>query len=190
MSEPTLPAPLVPSEVDLSDFQYMELDVRLLRDSKFAAETEAEAFRAGVLLWCAAWHQVPAASLPNNDIELSNLAGYGRVVKEWRKVRDQALALFVLCSDGRLYHPGIAEVANRVWKSRQRDFSYQRFRAAVLERDGHACVYCGATGQPFHLDHVIPRSKGGADTISNLATACAPCNLSKAAKPLSEWGGR
>jgi hypothetical protein len=48
-----------------------------------------EAFRAGVLLWCAAWHQVPAASLPDNDTELANLAGYGRVVKEWRKVRDR-----------------------------------------------------------------------------------------------------
>jgi hypothetical protein len=82
----------------------MELDVRRLRDSEFAAGVTGEAFRAGVLLWCAAWHQVPAASLPDNDTELANLAGYGRVVKEWRKVREQALTGFVKCSDGRLYH--------------------------------------------------------------------------------------
>ena len=113
-----LPAPLVPAEVDLTDFQYMELDVRLLRDSKFAAEVEAEAFRAGVLLWCAAWHQVPAASLPDNDLELSQLAGYGRVVKEWRKVREQALSLFVRCSDGRLYHRVIAEKAVAAWQAK------------------------------------------------------------------------
>ena len=116
----SLPAPLVSAEVDLTDFQYMELDVRLLRDSKFAAEVDAEAFRAGVLLWCAAWHQVPAASLPDNDLELSQLAGYGRVVKEWKKVREQALSLFVLCSDGRLYHRVIAEKAVAAWQSKLR----------------------------------------------------------------------
>lgn len=113
-----LPDPLVPAEVDLRDFQYMELDVQMLRDSRFAAEVDAEAFRAGVLLWCAAWHQVPAGSLPNNDIELSNLAGYGRVVKEWKKVRAQALSSFVECSDGRLYHPIVAEKANAAWGSK------------------------------------------------------------------------
>lgn len=106
-----LPAPLTPPDCDLSDFQYMELDVRRLRDSKFAAAGSAEGFRAGVLLWCAAWHQVPAASLPDDEVELANLAGYGRVVKEWRKVRDQALRGFVKCSDGRLYHAVISEKA-------------------------------------------------------------------------------
>ena len=90
-----LPQPLTPADCDLRDFQYMELDVRRLRDSEFAAGATGEAFRAGVLLWCAAWHQVPAASLPDNDTELANLAGYGRVVKEWKKVREQALNGFV-----------------------------------------------------------------------------------------------
>jgi hypothetical protein len=106
-----LPDPLTPADCDLRDFQYMELDVRRLRDSEFAAGATGEAFRAGVLLWCAAWHQVPAASLPDNDTELANLAGYGRVIKEWRKVREQALSGFVKCSDGRLYHSVIAEKA-------------------------------------------------------------------------------
>lgn len=115
-----LPPPLVPAGVDLRDFQYMELDVQKLRDSRFAAEVEAEAFRAGILLWCAAWHQVPAGSLPDNDSELSQLAGFGRVVREWRRVREQALSLFVRCNDGRLYHPVIAEKAVAAWDSKQR----------------------------------------------------------------------
>ena len=112
------PDPLVPAEVDLRDFKYMELDVQMLRDSRFAAEVEPEAFRAGLLLWCASWHQLPAASLPDNDVELSTLAGFGRVVKEWRKVRDQALQLFVRCNDGRLYHPVIAQKALEAWSKR------------------------------------------------------------------------
>lgn len=133
------PDPLVPAEVDLTDFQYMELDVQRLRDSRFAAESEPEAFRAGVLLWCASWHQVPAASLPNNDRELSNLAGFGRVVKEWRKVREQALALFVLCSDGRLYHRIVAEKAIAAWNSKLQhhyDRARDRLRKLNKQREG------------------------------------------------------
>lgn len=109
-----LPEPLTPSECDLTDFQYMELDVRRLRDSKFSATPNSDAFRAGILLWCAAWHQIPAASLPNDDVELASLAGYGRMpfsVKEWKKVRAEALHGFIECSDGRLYHRVIAEKA-------------------------------------------------------------------------------
>jgi len=101
----------------------MELDVRRLRDSKFASTPKGDAFRAGVLLWCAAWHQVPAASLPDDDVELANLAGYGRMpisVKEWKKVRAEALNGFVLCSDGRLYHDVIAEKALAAFASKER----------------------------------------------------------------------
>ncbi|WP_342617201.1 DUF1376 domain-containing protein [Rhodoferax sp. GW822-FHT02A01] len=122
----TLPGPLTPPDCDLSDFQYMELDVRRLRDSHFAAQPNGEAFRAGVLLWCAAWHQVPAASLPDDDVELSNLAGFGRVVREWKKVRTEALAGFVKCSDGRLYHAVIAEKALAAHASKER-YAYGKF---------------------------------------------------------------
>lgn len=118
MTDPTLPAPIVAAEVDLRDFQYMELDVRVLRDSRFAAQVTGDAFRAGVLLWCAAWHQVPCGSLPDDDIELANLAGYGRFVKEWRKVRDEALLGFVLCSDSRLYHEVVCAKAAQAWASK------------------------------------------------------------------------
>ena len=118
---------MTPAECDLRDFQYMELDVRRLRDSEFAAGSSGEAFRAGVLLWCAAWHQVPAASLPDSDIELANLAGYGRVVKEWKKVREEALNGFVKCSDGRLYHAVIAEKAMAAFAAKERH-GYAKFQ--------------------------------------------------------------
>lgn len=119
------PAPLVPAEVDLRDFATMPLAVQLLRDSRFAAEVSPDAFRAGVLLWCAAWHQVPAGTLPDNDAELAKLAGYGFVVKEWRKVKAQAMTKFVLCSDGRWHHEELAERAVVAWRSRL-DHFYER----------------------------------------------------------------
>lgn len=89
----------------------MPLDVVRLRDSDLAALETPDACWAAVLLWCASWHQQPAASLPNDDRVLANLAGFGRVVKEWMKVRDGALRGWELCEDGRLYHPVIAEKA-------------------------------------------------------------------------------
>ena len=103
--------PLTPPDCDLRNFPFMPLDVLRLRDSDLSALESAEAFRAAVLLWCASWHQVPAASLPKDDHVLSNLAGFGRVVKEWQKVKKGALRGWVECDDGRLYHPVIAEKA-------------------------------------------------------------------------------
>lgn len=103
---------------DLRDFAFMPLDVMRLRDSDFAAVTDGDEFRAGLLLWCASWHQVPAASIPDDDVVLARLAGYGRVVKEWQKVRSGALRGWVKCSDGRLYHPVVAEKANESWESK------------------------------------------------------------------------
>jgi hypothetical protein len=45
-------------------------------------------------------------------------------------------------------------------------------RAAVLERDGYACVCCGRTviGQPYTLQLRKPRSHGGDTSPSNLLT--------------------
>lgn len=122
-----LPDPLVPAEVDLRGFETMPLAVQMLRDSRFAAEVSPEAFRAGVLLWCAAWHQVPAGSLPDNDAELAKLAGYGFVVKEWRKVKSQAMTKFIRCSDGRWYHEELSDRAVTAWRARLEHF-YERAR--------------------------------------------------------------
>lgn len=111
-------APLTPADCDLQDFQYMPLDVRRLRDSDLAAMESPEACWAAVLLWSASWHQVPAGSLPDDDRVLANLAGYGRVVKEWKRVKDGALRGWVKCEDGRLYHPVVAEKALEAWDSK------------------------------------------------------------------------
>jgi hypothetical protein len=118
LSEP-LPEPLTTPDIDLRDFSYMPFEVVRLRDSDFVVESNGEEFRAGVLLWCAAWHQVPAASLPNDDRFLANLAGFGRDLEGWLRVKEVALHKFVLCSDGRLYHPVVAEKAIEAMSKRR-----------------------------------------------------------------------
>jgi hypothetical protein len=113
-----LPEPLVPGDCDLQDFQFMPLDVMRLRDSDLAATETPEACWAAVQLWCAAWHQVPAGSIPDDDKWLAKHTGYGRIVKEWMRVRDGALRGWIKCSDGRLYHPVVAEKALEAWQAK------------------------------------------------------------------------
>ena len=51
------------------------------------------------------------------------------------------------------------------------------------------CAYCGNAEGPFHRDHVVPRSRGGTDSASNIVTACAKCNAEKHDRLASEWLG-
>lgn len=135
--------PLVPADVDLRDFPYMPLDVVRLRDSRLVSHATGEGFRCAVLLWCVSWHQVPAGSLPDDDIQLAAYAGFGRALKEWKKHRESALHGWVKCDDGRLYHPVVAEKAREAWHSRME----QRWRTEcarikkVAQRGGPAAVY-------------------------------------------------
>ncbi|MEO2074851.1 MAG: HNH endonuclease [Bacillus sp. (in: firmicutes)] len=50
------------------------------------------------------------------------------------------------------------------------------------------CIYCGAKEEPdgsaFHLEHVIPKSLGGRDHISNLVISCRTCNSKKGNRPV------
>lgn len=110
--------PLTPPDCDLRDFAFMPLDVVRLRDSELATLATGDEFRCAVLLWCASWHQIPAASLPDDDTMLAQLAGFGRVVKEWRKVRVGSLRGWIKCSDHRLYHPVVAEKAREAWRAK------------------------------------------------------------------------
>jgi hypothetical protein len=106
-----MPEPFVPSDLDLRDFPNMPLDVVRLRDSDLSVTATGDEFRAAILLWCAAWHQLPASSLPDDDRMLARYAGYGRDLKGWKAVRTVALHGFVKCNDGRLYHPVIGDMA-------------------------------------------------------------------------------
>lgn len=58
-------------------------------------------------------------------------------------------------------------------------------RFQVLRRDGFACTYCGrqAPEVKLHIDHLVPWSRGGSNSLDNLRTACAACNLGKGAGP-------
>ncbi len=57
----------------------------------------------------------------------------------------------------------------------------QDVKIAVSARDGGRCRQCGSTAQ-LHFDHVIPISRGGANTVANIQLLCGACNRAKGAK--------
>lgn len=158
----TAPDPFIDPEVDLSDFPYMALDVRRLRDSALAAIASGDAFRAAVLLWCASWHQLPAGSLPNDDRQLMRYAGVDAAA--WPDVREHALHGFVLCSDNRLYHALICEKAIDAWAKR---------RAA--SKKGRA----GAKAR-FEREQKMKRDLAAAQASPGLSTGTAQANPNSA----------
>jgi hypothetical protein len=54
----------------------------------------------------------------------------------------------------------------------------------VVERADSRCEYCrmhqALQGATFHVEHIVPRCKGGLTSLDNLALACPSCNLLKA----------
>jgi 5-methylcytosine-specific restriction endonuclease McrA len=57
-------------------------------------------------------------------------------------------------------------------------------RRAVFLRDGGQCQYCGRRAE--NLDHVVPRSRGGAHSWENVVACCTRCNVAKRDRLVSE----
>jgi 5-methylcytosine-specific restriction endonuclease McrA len=78
--------------------------------------------------------------------------------------------------------PGRESVSKRLGK---------KLANAIRERDGHKCMYCGATafssGFALHFDHLTPKNQGGGDESTNLVLACHSCNSRRQDMSLSRW---
>ena|ERR1700722_18383701 len=63
-------------------------------------------------------------------------------------------------------------------------------RKGILARDRHTCQYCLESGlaSRLTLDHIIPRSRGGANTWDNLVACCLQCNNRKGDRTPEEAG--
>ena len=61
-------------------------------------------------------------------------------------------------------------------------------REYLLEKWGRKCAYCGKTGVPLEIEHIIPKSRGGSNQVSNLTLACETCNRAKNNLSAVEFG--
>lgn len=144
-------------------------------------------------LMAVAWAGRPAGSLWNGDTQ--QLARVAHVsTQRMRKVEARIRAEWVLCRDGRLYHPWLAEQALVAWRRinarRRLDVSsteWALLRLQVFRRDEFTCQYCDARGVPLQCDHVVPVAAGGINHPSNLITACVDCNRQKRAKSVQDF---
>ena len=80
--------------------------------------------------------------------------------------------------NGRIQAPRVV-LLRRYDRLPRRSVRFSRFN--IYLRDRHSCQYCGRqlSGQELNLDHVIPRSRGGASTWDNVVCSCHRCNRVK-----------
>lgn len=59
---------------------------------------------------------------------------------------------------------------------------------AIFRRDGNLCAYCKGSFHDYQLtlDHILPSSRGGNNTWSNLVSSCFPCNNRKGSRTPQE----
>jgi len=57
----------------------------------------------------------------------------------------------------------------------------------VFERDNYTCRYCGKTGIPLTVDHIVLWEKGGPTIEENLLTACRKCNKTRGNMEYRDW---
>ncbi len=83
----------------------------------------------------------------------------------------------------KMQHPEITGM-----QYQQGELQGYQVREYVLYKWHHRCSYCGATDIPLQVEHIVPRSRGGSNRVSNLALACESCNLKKGNQTASEFG--
>lgn len=78
-------------------------------------------------------------------------------------------------------------------KNRQiEDFTPEQ-KIEILKRDDYKCVICGRSakeGYELHVDHILPKDKGGKATLENGQTLCSICNFRKKNYNQTESGKR
>jgi len=85
--------------------------------------------------------------------------------------------------------PAVAEVTRLSPSKRGYGTAWKKLRLMVLARSP-LCVKCQAPAKD--VDHVLPKAKGGADTLANLQTLCKRCHSQKTSKenPFGGWRTR
>ena len=124
-----LPAPLVAPDVDCADLDGFMLNAERLMSSELLALHGNEIIGAALLLWCRAWKQRPAASLPDDDRVNASFARMP--VARFRRFKSAIMRGFVKCSDGRLYHKVLAPEAAKAF---ERKVAHRKRREADAKR--------------------------------------------------------
>jgi len=75
----------------------------------------------------------------------------------------------------------LVEVSETLEKASSRERIPEKAQMFVWRRDKGKCFKCGSR-KNLEFDHIIPVSRGGANTARNLQLLCEACNRSKSDK--------
>ena len=81
-----------------------------------------------------------------------------------------------MTSDTKLY--GVKYQQGPLYQTKIRSYLFKKYNGQ--------CVYCGAKAE--EIEHIVPKSKGGTDSLYNLVIACKKCNKLKGKLSLKEFG--
>lgn len=123
--------------------------------------------------------------------------------KRWRDKRPEAQRQAT--SNWRKANPGYGLAWRRANPIKLRVYSQRRRAAKAASIQQHTerdiliqyesqrgrCWWCGnLVDNTYHIDHLIPLSRGGSNAPENIVISCPACNLSKGSKLPQEWNGR
>jgi 5-methylcytosine-specific restriction endonuclease McrA len=105
--------------------------------------------------------------------------------------------LMAICPIGEIYFENVKFDAQLMENPEICGVEYQRgtlwemeTKEYLREKTGFKCAYCGKEGTKgkLEIEHIIPKSRGGSNRISNLTLACHSCNQKKDNKTAKEFG--
>ncbi|MFD4183220.1 HNH endonuclease [Rhodococcus sp. NPDC058514] len=74
------------------------------------------------------------------------------------------------------------EAARREWNR-----IGKRVSVDVFETYGRTCHLCGRPNSATTVDHVVPKSHGGAHSLANCRPACSSCNIGRGTRSVDEY---
>lgn len=119
---------------------------------------------------------------PSLESRVSNITTWLSRLRRWSPISSVSLEL-VKFDIQKMENPEISGV-----EYQQGELQGYEVREYLLEKWERKCAYCGAKDAPLEVEHIVPKSRGGSNRVSNLTLACEPCNKAKGNMTAAEFG--
>lgn len=124
----------------------------------------------------------PKQTLLKHGVIDASERGYFKLTLEDKELSDDERAeLIEICNDKIRGYISKYKGIIGDYRYNPDDLSSKSIRYLVLKLANGRCALCGASVKdtPIDIDHIIPRSKGGSNDITNLQALCDRCNRAK-----------
>lgn len=185
------PHPPVPAECTMGGNDWFPWYFDRLRKSKWWRRASDLARARNVMLWGEAYKACPAGSLPDDDDELAEAAGFGMDVDAFMSAKAEIMAPWTLCADGRWYHSTVCEVVLERWES-----TSEKRKAAAAKKRAQREKARGVPARNPNVPsngHDVPRDTQGNDGdngVSSRARMIGHDTTDKTEEPPTPSGGQ